>query len=374
MKKEQVVRALKAFEKRANGPTQYTPEWYGIRKEKPFGKPRIGGSEMATLLGLNPYETKEALLQFKETGEKGFISNLACKFGTLMEPISIRIFEIMNETEVTGRGICLVDRNINGVIFSPDGISYMAVDEGLNILPFDHESSLFMPVLLEIKCPFRRIPSPIMPSYYVPQIQTGLICMEIASHAVFVDNLIRVCSYGDLVHGGYNKRIHRDREEIGEPSYMGIVLVLLSPDAKAFRTTPHTYANVLDLGDVAERAFETNIALAGDERNLIYMEPREERDELIEDLDAWLDTHTHRPLGMICWKFYGAIYSVRGRDPSLIESIYDSVNDYLGLEQSIEPSAVSPVMPPIAQHVPPQWGYQQKTVVCSFGVDSDGET
>ncbi len=349
MNRSLVIRVIESFARSSNGPIQYSLEWYGIRKEKPYGKPRIGGSEIATLLGMNPFETREALLSFKETGDKEFKGNLACKFGTLFEDVAVRIFEMVNDVTIPCHGICLVDRGCLGLIFSPDGIGYMPVDEDRNIiLPGEPGArDLFLPVLIEIKCPFRRIPSEDMPSYYVPQVQAGLIAVDIAACGLFLDNLIRVCTFGDLFTDEYNKRIHRDRVTItrSKDGYLGIICAVLT--GKPSRGAPLTYGGVYDLGDVGEKGFETNLDVM-DKRTIRIFDPAIHPLCFMQEVDEWIDINSGngKMLGMICWKHFETNYTVIPRDKVMREDIYRAINDYLEISDDEEdPSPEEP--PPV---------------------------
>ena len=147
---------------------QRSPEWFAQRKDK------LTSSDAATVLGINPYAKEEELL-FKKCGiEKPFIGNVATLHGQKYEDEAIELYcSVTNRTNYDFGLLCYSDvytenKNKNHIFLagSPDGIA-------TNNLDLDED-----PVLLEVKCPYRRpIKMGYIPSYYVPQVQLNLyIC------------------------------------------------------------------------------------------------------------------------------------------------------------------------------------------------------
>ncbi|PQP79019.1 endonuclease, partial [Candidatus Phytoplasma phoenicium] len=122
----------------------------------------VNASEIGTILGLNPYETKEELIKKKLFGSS-FVSNEAVEHGKKMEPQANLFFSVKTK------------RNYEPSVFTKDIFS--ASLDGY------HEESKTM---LEIKCPLDKnsvswkdfFQKNIIPPYYWAQIQCGLFCSE----------------------------------------------------------------------------------------------------------------------------------------------------------------------------------------------------
>jgi putative phage-type endonuclease len=131
--------------------------WYQHRKNF------VNASEIGTIMGLNPYETKENLIKKKIFKDGVFISNPAMEHGKKTEPKANLFFSVKTK------------RNYEPAVFTKDIFS--ASLDGY------HEASNTM---LEIKCPLDKNSSSwkeffeknIIPPYYWAQIQCGLFCSE----------------------------------------------------------------------------------------------------------------------------------------------------------------------------------------------------
>ncbi|PQP79002.1 endonuclease, partial [Candidatus Phytoplasma phoenicium] len=99
--------------------------WAWFQHRKNF----VNASEIGTILGLNPYETKEELIKKKLFGSS-FVSNEAVEHGKKMEPQANLFFSVKTK------------RNYEPSVFTKDIFS--ASLDGY------HEESKTM---LEIKCP-----------------------------------------------------------------------------------------------------------------------------------------------------------------------------------------------------------------------------
>ena len=123
----------------------------------------IGASEVSVLTGKPPFETPRTLLK-KKVQQPSMHNNVACTWGSLIEPIAIKYFEKKHSVSVFGYTVSL-NLAENAPLFgkitcSPDG-SFLNSDNEL--------------VLLEFKCSLKRdIAKNCIPSYYRDQVQTGL--------------------------------------------------------------------------------------------------------------------------------------------------------------------------------------------------------
>ena len=144
---------------------QRSDEWFRMRKT------RITGSMCDTLVGSNPFQTWDQLVCEKAGMPVEFKGNAATQHGIDNEDKAIRLYE--KETGRVVRELGLTQhRTIDILAHSPDGISLKAV--GSDATGGD------APVLLEVKCPFRRqIKRGKVPKYYMGQLQLGLFVFDL---------------------------------------------------------------------------------------------------------------------------------------------------------------------------------------------------
>lgn len=166
---------------------QRSPEWFNQRKDK------LTSSDAATALGINPYQKPHELL-FKKCGLdlKPFVGNVATKHGQKYEDEAIEKYSrIMGKENFNFGLLCHRDIHHNEDYYwlagSPDGIVQ------------DPENLEAEPILLEVKCPYRRkIIQGKIPDYYFPQVQLNLfICnLETADFIEYVPpnelNIVRI--------------------------------------------------------------------------------------------------------------------------------------------------------------------------------------
>lgn len=149
---------------------QRSPEWFKLREK------RITASEAASCFQAslknvtpylkhfptaqvtinataNPYCSYEDFMR-RKLGYDQFKGNKATEFGTLYEPMATRLYEKVKETVVHEFGF-MEHETIPFIGASPDGIT----PDG---------------VMLEIKCPFKRVPNGVPPLYYYIQMQLQL--------------------------------------------------------------------------------------------------------------------------------------------------------------------------------------------------------
>lgn len=118
----------------------------------------LTASAIATALDMNPYDTREALIQqYAGVGKAVFNGNDATRHGELHEDTAVAKFEeATNETVLTfGLMPFLSNSNLH-LGGSVDGITAGGA-------------------LIEVKCPYRRKPNGAVPKHYMPQLQS-LMC------------------------------------------------------------------------------------------------------------------------------------------------------------------------------------------------------
>ena len=137
-------------------PEQRTPEWYAFRKD------RLTASDLGTIIGVNPYEKPDYIVQKKCGFERPFRVNKAIKWGVKYEEVITQIYEHKNNVKVFEYG-CIPHPVIKHFGASPDGI----VDS-------DSINQDYVGRMLEIKCPSSRDITGFIPEYYHAQVQGQL--------------------------------------------------------------------------------------------------------------------------------------------------------------------------------------------------------
>ena len=167
--------------KSLDAPVQRSHAWYEIRETS------IGGSEIACVLGVNPFKTMDSLLLDKLGVGQKFTGNIATRWGTLFENITgLWVKTIMHfETDLIEIGS--IEGSIKGQRYSPDGLAVIRNTNGT-----------YSYVLFEFKSPLNSLPTKTIPKHYVPQVQTGLLTIPEADYAIFVNNSYRKCELKDL--------------------------------------------------------------------------------------------------------------------------------------------------------------------------------
>jgi putative phage-type endonuclease len=144
---------------------QRSEAWFDLRRK------RITGSMCDTLLGSNPFQSWEQLVAEKAGMPVEFVGNEATQHGIDHEYEAIVLYE-----KKTGRRVAELGLKLHAteslLAHSPDGISLVpkACKDANNT----------MPVLLEVKCPFRRvIKKGTVPKYYMGQLQLGMYVFDV---------------------------------------------------------------------------------------------------------------------------------------------------------------------------------------------------
>jgi len=184
----------KALQKKVNefiskageAPAQKTKEWYQLKAKT------IGGSEVATVLGINPFRSVKALIAEKiGLNSGGFSGNIATRWGTIFENITRewtqKVLLLDEKIEETGSLPGIIERQR----YSPDGLGVVALSN-------ENDELDYYIVLFEFKSPLRSLPDGKIPKYYVPQIQTGMLTIPMVELSIFVNNAYRKCHLKDI--------------------------------------------------------------------------------------------------------------------------------------------------------------------------------
>lgn len=129
---------------------QKSEEWYAKRKKY------LTASTIASICGDNKYETRSSAMKKKIGLEPSFSGNAATEHGNKYEPVAIDKYERQTGEKVFNFGLLeSINEGEDFIAGSPDGITASGR-------------------LIEVKCPFMRIPDGTVPFHYVHQIQTLL--------------------------------------------------------------------------------------------------------------------------------------------------------------------------------------------------------
>jgi len=137
-------------------PEQRTPEWYTFRNN------RLTASDLGTIIGVNPYEKYNKIIQKKCGFEAPFYMNRNIRRGVKYEEVITNIYEFRNKVKVFEYG-CLPHSTIPHFGASPDGI-----------VEWESENKNYVGRMLEIKCPGSRPITGLCPEYYYAQVQGQL--------------------------------------------------------------------------------------------------------------------------------------------------------------------------------------------------------
>ena len=215
---------LEQFSRR---PEQKTENWYKLRADI------IGGSELKPFMSDNWEESTISIMNKK----LGFmIVNYdipACHWGNLFEGCTERLVEISLGCKIVGNNSNIPAPPDSGLdkihANSPDGIgviSYYTIPGSTpSLLTTDiatqmdalHAEIKSYTVVFEFKSTVSRIPTDEIPTIYLPQVWSGLICVPIADFALFVDVVYRLCNKDDLFgNPNYNSEYHTDSRNLSD--------------------------------------------------------------------------------------------------------------------------------------------------------------
>lgn len=168
-------------------PEQRSTEWYELRRGM-----MTASTDIRNALGLNKYDKNSVTtLILKKCGyeENPFTGNIYTEWGIKYEPIATQLYEFRNKEQVIEFG--LIQHPIHKFIgASPDGITPKGI-------------------MLEIKCPYRRQITGIVPDYYWIQMQTQLeVCdLDVCDflECNFCEYETKECFYEDTCSGDDRK-------------------------------------------------------------------------------------------------------------------------------------------------------------------------
>lgn len=342
-----------------NNAKQRDENWYKLMGTT------VGGSEIASIMGLSPYTSFYKVVESKIEICKGTkkweeTDTISCWWGTVFENIITKYVEFDLGNKIKGSNICI--QKYDGHRNSPDGYitaNFYKNDEGKYCLwTTDLDESIIefsMILLLEFKCPITRKLTGDIPKYYIPQVWSGLSVSPIASKGLFVDALFKKCRIEDLGDNPiYDYAFHKKSIKIlTNPIAWGVVTFYLqnssngnsnansnanSNDLK-WSTLMKIYNdnnnNIVDLGSVNYDTFSTVMAYINDKTLLstgssVIFDDGRGSDKLIfdETIDDYI-TFAYLP-----WKLFDVTYVLVDREPNFLENIMPLINKVHALVKS----------------------------------------
>lgn len=208
---------------------QGSEEWLKTRQSI------IGGSELSTITGDNPWSSVADLVASK-CGLSKFVSNVATKWGNIFEELTRIITQILFLPDIPLSDDCIYETgSLVGVIpyhrFSPDGLTVMV---------FRQPNGKLQPmiVLLEFKSPLSSVPKNDVPKHYLPQVKAGMCDIERVEIGLFVNNMFRKCSLKQFGNNskynvGFHKSDIKKNVAIGDPLAIGILGLYQTKEQRA---------------------------------------------------------------------------------------------------------------------------------------------
>lgn len=346
-----VNRVIEQFEIKAKGPKQLSQEWFKLREKGTRKRGRLGGSDMASLLDWNPYRSRKELMQEKQGIKKRkFGQAFPMVFGTVFEEVAVLSFEKTFNTKVHCKNISIVDpKGFDYMIFSPDGLCSLPVKDNKIFLEYENEEyskiKEFVPVLIEIKCPTKRelTQEVNVPKYYIPQMQAGLLAIDIAHSALFIDNQFRACSYEHLyTEKEFNNTakysVHSKCRPINEaavPIHIGAILLygeLPSNINKNYLKIEEIGGKkVYDIGNASFYTFTDMLQHIRDENiRTEYLTPYDSIDDI--DIVDRIKDSKEEYISIICWKLFDVTYTLVNKNREVIQKIVSELGKYHGGE------------------------------------------
>jgi hypothetical protein len=201
-------------------PKQGSDEWRKNRQA-------IGGSEIGTLMGINPYQKLRDLIANK-AGLRSFSGNISTRWGNLFEDVLFGMLSNLLGTDLYETGSIPGLRDRNGRVlthYSPDRlgcvkeVSLMSIMNQFNteidvvneeILALGESSYI---TLFEGKCPLSRVPNDKIPEHYIMQPKVGACTIPIVEQMVFADAMYRKCAIEDIGFSkSYDTNFHADSD------------------------------------------------------------------------------------------------------------------------------------------------------------------
>lgn len=322
-------------------PAQRSAQWYKNRLTS------IGGSELATLLGLNKYQTIEKFLTSKIYSEREDNNNF--KWGILFEPVHTIIMENRVNATIYDIGSVPWKDDSTGYRTSPDGLFETNLGELMARLPLtssDIDLSTIDPnkkdiFVLELKAPIGRALTPTVPEMYIPQLESEMCIIPEVSYALFSECIFKRCTMQQFNIGNREfvksaSFFTNDKYIGGQPLINGLIYIQTNENTSEDLYRHYTksseftrYDGVVDFGTVSIDDFYLLIdCITNRELTPIYTFNNEtckfDKEYVGESTSKFAHT-----IGVIPWKVYDISYHLMTKNPTYIEDNWPIISKTL---------------------------------------------
>nr|QQV29666.1 hypothetical protein K-LCC10_0411 [Kaumoebavirus] len=339
MDKRDVLR--KYLDELGPGPEQRTLEWLRRRMKT------IGGSEVATVAGLNPWQKIPELVAQK-IGLSSFRGNILCHWGICFETqlqlylektFQTKIFETGSIAGPTNQsyspdGLCVIDKSLIIENLRKNGVK---IDEGKMmrwVKDYGGERDAEQIIVLwELKNPFRRNPTHEIPKYYMPQIKSGLALIKVMELGIFCQAVYRRCSLTQLFNKGYDDELNCDAAPFSESEVIekGVIFIYSkSPDI----ISVNSMSALADFGRRAERLAEVLEDIAEKRLFCHYFQgsPTLTPADVIANFDAFnkqCRANGYTPYGCLPFKLFKVYLTPVYKNPTYNQKFAKEINDVM---------------------------------------------
>lgn len=264
----------------------------------------VGGSEISTLLRLNPYSSIRTMAERKLNIGSKFNGNINTRWGNMFEPIITEYTEKYFKTSIKEFGsIPLLYDSMKSPIarYSPDGICIIKGENlrDINCIKINNNNI----VLFEFKCPIRRMIKNEVPAHYINQPLMGMAGIDIIDFSIFGDGIFRKCNIKDF---GFNEKYDRvfhtfDRTKFINPLLCGLIFIYDKKDIvnSKYENINNEYRNIKDMNISNELKLSYLFDIC--KKNNIYN---------IDFIKKIVDDVTLDPLIKLIHKYYTQEYNI----------------------------------------------------------------
>jgi hypothetical protein len=337
----------------ANGIKQQTEAWHKAR----FAT--IGGSSMATIQGINPYSSVEHLIK-ERLGLARFNGDIKPQWGNLFEDVLKRFVEWKLKCIIRGEDLYVLGRP--GTSYSPDGLAEVSRNEVLrHVINKDPDDFTQYPkteiALMEFKCPFNRIPNGTPPKYYVPQVQMGLDLLNLPTFGIYVEAVIRRCTWTQLgFNGDYDTTlVPKSSGTVSAYGINGFYIdraVLANTKVPTINLFGRYLEHYVECGDATNEYMCNDLGESPVDLFTMIMSAMDQRliqiryygmyhtDGCETALDADLASHTefcragnHINIGILPWKLFRADFHIIEKIPNYLDRWYPTICEIVNIIQ-----------------------------------------
>lgn len=331
---------LDFIEKHKDLPKQGSVEWLNNRKFT------IGGSEMATITGDNPFNTIKDLVRTK-LGWNPFVGSAATNWGKIFEPCAQILLEELFKCNIYETGS--LPGCINYTSYSPDGFATVHAETICNLftrgLIRDHEIPGFgltscaavadnkasaVNVVFEIKSPYKRIPKPEVPNYYMPQPLSALSHFDMLDIAYFCDVLFRTCKFDDFDNLNYNRYLPSDSYGTFDTVLFKSVIGFASEKNNIEWTKPK------DLGLLSQRELATIFDLAVNEKLQVFYFDIGDTPAICESkMEDICEKNDLQLVGLLPYKIYKLHLTPIYRIPNYVQQFQPEIENLISIVNQV---------------------------------------